>query len=228
MKPSLGRRLVSEFLGSTLLLAAVVGSGIMAEKLAAGTHRARTAGKLNRHGRGARRHHSRAGVHLWASPESCRNNRRRTHGRAHVERRPALHRRALRRRISRRDCNARNVRPPTARRLDSCAQRRRSGLQRVRRELGSTGCHLGLRSPTPGSNSVRRRRIHHRGLLVYELHFLRESGCHTGALPDRYLCRNPSDGCSSLHGRPTHRSDVRDTRLSMAASSSAGSSVAHL
>jgi glycerol uptake facilitator-like aquaporin len=36
MKPSLGRRLVSEFLGSTLLLAAVVGSGIMAEKLAAG------------------------------------------------------------------------------------------------------------------------------------------------------------------------------------------------
>ena len=36
MKPSLLRRLVSEFLGSTLLLAAVVGSGIMAERLAAG------------------------------------------------------------------------------------------------------------------------------------------------------------------------------------------------
>ena len=36
MKPSLSRRLVSEFLGSTLLLAAVVGSGIMAERLAAG------------------------------------------------------------------------------------------------------------------------------------------------------------------------------------------------
>jgi glycerol uptake facilitator-like aquaporin len=36
MKPSLGRRLASEFLGSTLLLAAVVGSGIMAERLAAG------------------------------------------------------------------------------------------------------------------------------------------------------------------------------------------------
>lgn len=36
MKPSLPRRLVSEFIGSALLLAAVVGSGIMAEKLAAG------------------------------------------------------------------------------------------------------------------------------------------------------------------------------------------------
>jgi len=36
MKPSLSRRCVSEFLGSALLLAAVVGSGIMAEKLADG------------------------------------------------------------------------------------------------------------------------------------------------------------------------------------------------
>ena len=36
MRPSLSRRCVSEFLGSALLLAAVVGSGIMAEKLADG------------------------------------------------------------------------------------------------------------------------------------------------------------------------------------------------
>jgi glycerol uptake facilitator-like aquaporin len=36
MKPSLSRRAASEFLGSLLLLAAVVGSGIMAERLAAG------------------------------------------------------------------------------------------------------------------------------------------------------------------------------------------------
>ena len=36
MKPSLSRRLVSEFLGSSLLLTAIVGSGIMAERLAAG------------------------------------------------------------------------------------------------------------------------------------------------------------------------------------------------
>ena len=36
MKPSLLRRTVAEFVGTLLLLAAVVGSGIMAEKLAAG------------------------------------------------------------------------------------------------------------------------------------------------------------------------------------------------
>ena len=36
MKPSLGRRLVAEALGTALLLAAVVGSGIMAERLSAG------------------------------------------------------------------------------------------------------------------------------------------------------------------------------------------------
>ncbi len=36
MKPSLLRRSVSEFLGSAVLLAAVVGSGIMAQRLAAG------------------------------------------------------------------------------------------------------------------------------------------------------------------------------------------------
>jgi glycerol uptake facilitator-like aquaporin len=36
MKPSLPRRAASEFLGSLLLLAAVVGSGIMAQRLAAG------------------------------------------------------------------------------------------------------------------------------------------------------------------------------------------------
>lgn len=36
MKPSLLRRVIAEFLGTLLLLAAIVGSGIMAEKLAAG------------------------------------------------------------------------------------------------------------------------------------------------------------------------------------------------
>ncbi len=36
MKPSLLRRMAAEFMGTLLLLAAVVGSGIMAEKLAAG------------------------------------------------------------------------------------------------------------------------------------------------------------------------------------------------
>src|ERR1700681_1911278 len=36
MKPSLSRRIVAEFIGTLLLLAAVVGSGIMGERLAAG------------------------------------------------------------------------------------------------------------------------------------------------------------------------------------------------
>lgn len=36
MKPSLWRRMVAEFIGTLLLLAAVVGSGIMAERLASG------------------------------------------------------------------------------------------------------------------------------------------------------------------------------------------------
>ncbi len=36
MKPNLPRRLIAEFLGTLLLVAAVVGSGIMAERLANG------------------------------------------------------------------------------------------------------------------------------------------------------------------------------------------------
>ena len=36
MKPTLARRIVAEFTGTLLLLAAVVGSGIMGERLAAG------------------------------------------------------------------------------------------------------------------------------------------------------------------------------------------------
>src|ERR1700722_18682732 len=36
MKPSLPRRVVAEFTGSLLLLAAVIGSGIMGERLASG------------------------------------------------------------------------------------------------------------------------------------------------------------------------------------------------
>src|ERR1700679_2777823 len=36
MKPSLAKRLVAEFLGTLFLVAAVVGSGIMGERLAAG------------------------------------------------------------------------------------------------------------------------------------------------------------------------------------------------
>lgn len=39
MKPTLLRRAVAEFIGTMLLLAAVVGSGIMGERLAAGNIR---------------------------------------------------------------------------------------------------------------------------------------------------------------------------------------------
>lgn len=36
MNPSLGRRWIAEFLGTALLVAVVVGSGIMAERLSSG------------------------------------------------------------------------------------------------------------------------------------------------------------------------------------------------
>jgi hypothetical protein len=39
--------------------------------------------------------------------------------------------------------------------------------------LRPAGCHLGLRSQTTSSDSLRRRRLHHRRLLVHELHLVR-------------------------------------------------------
>jgi hypothetical protein len=66
------RRAVAEALGTALLLAAVVGSGIMGEQLAGGERGDRTPCQHNRHWRGPRRFDSYAGTNFGSTLQLLR------------------------------------------------------------------------------------------------------------------------------------------------------------
>jgi SAM-dependent methyltransferase len=47
-----------------------------------------------------------------------------------------------------------------------------------------------------------RRRLHHCRLLVHGVHFLRQSGCHTGTVRYQHICRDPPYRRASIRCRP--------------------------
>ncbi len=89
---------------------------------------------------------------------------------------------------------------------------RRPGLQRVRGDLRPAGRDLGLRAITVLGRTLRRRRLHHGGVLVHGVHLVRESGGHLGSLGERHLRGDPTGRCrrcsswrsSRARGRPPH------------------------
>ena len=68
---------------------------------------------------------------------------------------------------------------------------------------------------TPRRNALCRRRLHHRCLLVHQFHLLCQSSRHARALSHRHLRRHPPNRRTSLHGRSTRRSHRSNTSLSL-------------
>jgi glycerol uptake facilitator-like aquaporin len=59
-----------------------------------------------------------------------------------------------------------------------------------------------LRAAARGSRALRGWALHHRRLLVHGVHLVRKSGGDARAGFHEYLCRNPARRCSGLYGGP--------------------------
>src|SRR5678809_857105 len=73
------------------------------------------------------------------------------------------------------------------------------GLQRIRRYLWTTGCHLGCNANSANGCCLRSRCVHHSSLLVYVVNILCKPGRNTWAIDERHVCRHSSCRCSRLH-----------------------------
>ena len=74
--------------------------------------------------------------------------------------------------------------------LDPRASRFGAAGQRVRRHFRSARRHLGVCSATAVGYAIRCRRLHHGGILVHVIHFIRESSRDARQSSEQHLCRN--------------------------------------
>ena len=70
--------------------------------------------------------------------------------------------------------------------------RQRPTLQRICCDVRSALCDLGLRANAVFRRAIRGRRLHHRSLLVHLIDFLRQSGGHIGPCRFRHVRGHPA------------------------------------
>jgi hypothetical protein len=181
MTHTLPRRVAAEFVGTGFLVAAVVGSGIMGERLAAGNvaiallaNTIATGGAL-------------LALILTFGPISG----------AHLN--PAVTlvyaiehgvSWAVAAGYAIAQCGASNVRPTRDFVVPSCAGRVGAGIGRICGDLRPAVRNLGLFAPTVRSRAVRRGGLHHGRVLVHFLNVVFEPSGHSGPVTLRHLGRN--------------------------------------
>ena len=199
--PNLPRRLVCEALGTALLLAAVVGSGIMAQRLSGGNNA--LALLCNTLPTGAML----TVLILVFGPLSgaFQSGGQRRLGAAAgiaVDERSGLHRRADRRRPGRRVDGASDVRIAGVAGVLDPAHRHRTVARRAGRDLRIAADDLRLRRADADRPALRRRALHHRGLLVHRIDVVCQSGRDRGAGLVRHLCRHRTFGGTRFYPGP--------------------------
>ncbi len=185
-------------MGTAMLLAAVVGSGIMAERLAGGNARSRCS-RTARDGRGARR----ADPHLRSDLRRALQSRRHDRGasRAGSPGATCLVMSSLRSsaRFARRLGGARDVRGAArscCRAMSAAAPR---SAQRVRRDVRAARRDLGMFAPPRRGRAVRGRGLHHRRVLVHGVDVVRQSRGDAGARADGHIRRHSTARRARLH-----------------------------
>ena len=206
--PYLVRRVFCEGLGTAFLLAAVVGSGIMAQKLAGGNVALALLGNTLPTG----------AILVGADPDlrsalgrafqSGRQHRLRAAPRAAVARRPPS--------TSPRSSSAPSIGVWTAHLMFelplwqlSATMRTGPGqwLAEAVATFGLRADDLRLRGAHAGCRTLRGRPLHHLGLLVHGLDLVCQSGGNDRALAVRYLRRHRPSRRRGLHRRATCRDD---------------------
>ena len=192
MKASLARRVTAEFVGTLFLVAAVVGSGIMGERLAGGN--VAIALLANTIATGAAlvalicAFGDISGAHLnpVVSLAEALN------GRLSRARGYRLCGRANFRRNSWRARCTRDVSAPADFAFASRAKRRRAIPQRIHRHIRVALRDRRMLAGPSHRRPIRRGSLHHRRLLVYVIHVVRESRRHHRKIAQRYLFRDSS------------------------------------
>lgn len=96
------------------------------------------------------------------------------------------------------------------------ARRRRADLQRVHRHVRPAGGHPELFRMAPGDRAICGRRIHHRRLLVYIVNFVCEPRRDAGQGRERYVRGHSPLGCARLRRGPSCRRSGGCCALSLA------------
>src|SRR5437867_2344264 len=95
-----------------------------------------------------------------------------------------------------------DVRPAGDYTLASRAKRPRTILRGDYRYIWTTGRNFGVFKASASRNSVDRRSVHRRRLLVYFVDFFCEPCGHGGAMYHGHVCGNPAAGCSRICAGP--------------------------
>ena len=195
---SIGRRLAAEAVGTALLLAAVVGSGIMGERLAAGN--VAIALLANTVATGAAlvalilAFGSVSGAHFNPAVTLVEAWRRgilwrHVPGYIGAQLTGAFTGVGL--------AHAMFGEPVYA----ISTHVRSAGLERVHRDVRPHRSNLGYGARAFPGDAFRRGCLHHRGLLVHRIHLVRESGRNARAFPHQYFLRNSSSRRAWIHRR---------------------------
>lgn len=225
---TLARRVAAETVGTALLLAAVVGSGIMGERLAGGN--VGLALLANTVATGA------ALVALilafWPDLGSAfqpGGDVGRCISVWHLLARGAvLHLGPDNRGLRGRRFSTRDVRRTAVRRVSPFEGRHSTSVQRVRCDIRPACRDLGLRPLALVGDALRRRGLHHRSLLVHGVNVIRKPSRDAGTFCDGHLYGHSPLRCSRLHQRPTHRRRCSHRSLPMVGSySSRGGTYYH-
>jgi hypothetical protein len=211
------RRVVAEALGTAFLLAAVVGSGIMGDRLAGGN--VAIALLANTIATGAML----VALILTFGPISG----------AHFNpavtladatqgglawREVPVYIAAQVAGVCRGRGSASDVRRAGVFRFASCPRRSPAALQRIHRDVRASLHHLGLRPLAIFGGAVCSRCLHHRSLLVHVVNFVCKSGRNAGPRRVGYVRRYSTGRRAGVHHRAARRSDGRNAPFPMARS----------
>ena len=179
---SLSQRVASEGVGTALLVAAVIGSRVMGERLAGGKHRHRPAGKHDRDWNGAGCAHHHPGATLWCALQprgkSCICSTK-----AHVMAGGIAVRVSTNRgRVRRGNDRASDVSSSAAILVRACSPRVSTILGRIHSDFWAGMCDRDQRQEERRNSRSCRRCLYSVCLLVRFLHILCESRGYSGAL----------------------------------------------
>ena len=194
--PALARRLVSEAVGTALLLATVVGSGIMGERLAGGNVAIALLANTLATGAGLVALILTFGPDLGRALQSGRHLADAWQGGLPWREVPAYLAAQVVGAFARRRAGAPHVRTAAVLRLAARARGRRPARQRVRGDVRAAVGDLGLRAPSPDGGRRSRSAPTSPPPTGSRVDLVRQSGRDPGARADRHLRGHPSRRCA--------------------------------